>query len=441
MSRGGCSRCAPARRAGLRSRAGSRSREAKDDVSLPHHIILEVLSYLEARTIVRARGMARAFVRDAPTLVDFLSFSSGDKFPAATQMSLFKRVMEVHINDGGDTLVKDAMAGLPGCVSLRRLCISRRLPQQNPLSGGDVVSLGALQLSDLDVSRVRMNVPKGLTMPAWLSLSRLVLRDAFLYDQSLANLARSVPPGVRLPLRELDLSRNPFGEMQGMRPLSDALSAFPDLKSLELTADRITSVGASRLLGALLDGACPKLTSLDMSLNFLGDPILEFLAQGVRREGHGLSALEKMGIGGRFTSTEGVTTFESLANSLAAGGLPLLTFLHVQGDVGPPEVGPLLRAFKQGACAKLAVVKVERSTRFHPADDRESVEDAVKSMWELVTCSYVPRLREVHVLGMNLGKGLEWAEEERTAFYRARNKSSFHRLALAGANRGVMVFV
>lgn len=402
--------------------------------------MLEVLSYLESRAIVRARGVARAFVRDAPTLVDFLSFSSGDKFPAATQMSLFKRVTEVHLYGEG-TLVKDAAAGLPGCVSLRRLCISRCLPQQTPLSDGDVVNLCALQLSDLDVCRVRIDVPEGLLMPAWLTLSRLVLRDASLSDQSLANLIASLPPGGRLPLRELDLSRNPFGDMVGMRPLSDALSSFPELKSLELTADRISSVGATRLLGALLDGACPKLASFEMSLNFLSDGVVEFLAKGVLREGHGLMALEKMGIGGRFSSNEGVSTFESLAHSLTTGGLPLLTFLHVQGDVGPPEVGPLLRAFKQGACPRLAVVKVERSTRFHPPDDRESVEDAVESMWELVTCSYVPRLCEVHVLGMNLGKGLEWAEEERTAFYRARNKSSFHRLALAGANRGVMVFV
>lgn len=434
--------CAPAPAACRRSTrisAAARREPPEVTVILPHHILLEVLSFLETRAIVRARGVARAFVRDAPLMVKSLQFASGDKFPAASQMHLFSRVAEVHL-DGDTELVQDAAVGLPWCAALRRLRITRKVPQQTPLSGAATASLCGLQVWDIEVCRVRLAVPMGLAMPAWRTLGRLVLRDAFICDESLANLMRSLPRGP-LPLRGLDLSRNPFGEMAGMNPMADALTTFPELASLELTADRISSDGAKRVLGALLDGACAKLVSLEMSLNFLDDGVMDFLAIGLERDGHGLQSLQKLGIGGRFSADEGVTNFETLARGLAAGGLPQLNFLHVQGDVGPPEVGPLLREFKRGACSELAIVKVERSTRFHPAEDADSTEDAVQSMWELVTCPCVPRLREVHVLGMNLGKGLEWAQEERTAFYRARNESSFHRLALAGANRGVMIFV
>ena len=401
--------------------------------------MLEVLSFLETREIVCARSVGKSFVRDAPLLINKLQFITGQRFPAATQMNLFSRVTEVRL-DGDHSLMQDAAEGLPGCVSLRRLHVFRSVPLQTPLSEVATARLLALPLTDLDMRRVRIPIPAQLVMPAWRTLRRLVVRDAYIYDESLANLIASMPAGP-LPLRHLDLSRNPFGQMKGVRALSAALPSFPELESLQLTADRITNNGATHLLGALLDGACPKLSSLDMSLNFLHDDVMDVLAEGLGRKGHGLQHLEKLGIGGRFSTENGVTTFESLARALSAGGLPLLSFLHVQGDVSPPEVGPLLRRFKLGACPNLSVVKVERSTRLHPPEDRESTEDAVESMWELVTCSSVPHLEEVHVLGMNLGNGLEWAEEERTAFYRARNESSFHRLALAGANRGGMIFV
>lgn len=436
-----CAECVPAptcRRTGLRS-SSSRAPPGHD-VDLPHHIMLEVLSFLETREIVCARSVGKSFVRDAPLLINKLQFITGQSFPAATQMNAFSRVTEVSL-DGDDNLMQDAAEGLPGCFSLRRLHVSRSDPlQQPPLSEVATARLFALPLTDLDMSRVRIAIPAQLVMPAWRTLRRLVVRDAYICDDSLVNLVASMPAGP-LPLRHLDLSRNPFGQMKGMRALSAALPSFPELESLQLTADRVTSNGATHLLGALLDGACPKLSSLDMSLNFLRDDVMDVLAEGLCRDGHGLQHLEKLGIGGRFSTEKGVTTFESLARALAAGGLPLLSFLHVQGDVSPPEVGPLLRRFKLGACPNLSVVKVERSTRLHPPEDRESTEDAVESMWELVTCTSVPKLEEVHVLGMNLGNGLEWAEEERTAFYRARNESSFHRLALAGANRGVMIFV
>lgn len=354
-------------------------------------------------------------------------------------MDLFPRVAEVNL-DGDTSLVEDAAEGLSRCVSLRRLSITRKVPQISPISDAAMANLCSLQLGDLEVRRVRIAVPEGLAMPAWRTLRRLVMRAAHITDASVANLFAMIPLGP-LPLRHLDLSRNPIGETTGMRPLADALSSFPELLSLELTANRVSSEGAKRILGALLDRACPKLSLLEMSLNFLDNSVMNFLAEGLKQENHGLLSLEKLGIGGRFAVQPMVTTLEPLSRALAAGGLPGLSFLHLQGDLAPLEVGPVLREFKLGACPNLAVVKVERSTRIHPVEDPESTEDAVESMWELVTCPCVPQLREVHVLGMNLGKGLEWAEEERTPFYRARNESSFHRLALAGANRGVMIFV
>lgn len=445
----------PSRRPGLRSSSSCRHEQVppancKDeglqptcDVELPHHIMLEVLSFLDTRAIVRGRRVSRAFRTDAPALIDVLEFKKGQKFPSATRMKVFSRVNEVRV-DGHNSLVHAAAAGLRGCPSsLRRLTISREpsVAHQAPLTKHATKNLCALPLRELEMRRIALAFPEDLRMPAWDTLEKLVIRDAGVGDVSLANLVASIPAGRPLPMRHLDISRNIFGHEEVMQPLAKALWSFPHMDKLELTADRISSDGAKLVLRALLDGACPRLRSVDLSLNFLHDGVLEYLADGLGRAGHGLQNLGKLGIGGRFSPDYGVTCFESIARALAAGGLPKLDFLHLQGDVGPPQVGPLLRKFKLGACPNLAVVKVERSSRFHPAEDPESTEDAVSSMLELVTSSCAPRLREVHVLGMNLGKGLEWAEEERTAFYRARNESSFHRLALAGARRGVMIFV
>lgn len=413
-------------------------------VSLPHHIVLDIFSFLETREIVRTRQVAQAFKRDAPSLIENLHFTSRQSLPAATQVDLFTRVTEVSL-DGGKDLVDKAAMSFSGCASLSRLRVSgssshSTLLQQELLSDDATAKICGLPLTDLDMRGVRIEIPTGgLAKPAWLNLERLVMRDSCLNDSSVANMFASMPKGP-LPLRHLDLSRNFFGELESMRPLSEALASFPELESLKLTSDRITSAGAKFVLGALLGGACPKLSLLDMSLNFLDDAVVDFLADGVGRQGHGLLSLEELCIGGRFTPEEGVTTFDSLGRAVAAGGLPLLSLLHLQGDVGPPQVSRFLRRLRTGACPNLSVLKVERSTQFLPEED-DSTEDAVESMWELLMCPHVPSLEEVHVLGMGLGKGMERAEEERTEFYRASDASSFHRLALAGSERGVVIYV
>lgn len=413
----------------------------EDAPDLPHHIMLEVLTFLDARTIVRSRGVSRCFRADAPALIDTLEFGQDQKFPSLTRMKVYSNVKEVRL-EGHTRLVYDAAAGLRGASSLRRLAISRppSLEQKTPLSKTAIKKLCALPLGEFEMRRVELKIPPHLSMPAWRTVEKLVIREGFLCDTSIINLVASIPVGP-LPLRHLDLSRNLFGHENAMQPLAQALWSFPEMETLELAADRISGDGAKLILRKLLDGACPRLRTLDLSLNFLHDGVLDYLADGIGRAGHGLQNLRKLGIGGRFSPDETVTCFESIARALATGGLPLLDFLHLQGDIGPPQVGPLLRDFKLGGCPNLAVVKMERSVLFHAAGDPDSTEDAVSSMLELVTSSCAPRLREVHVLGMHLGKGLEWAEEERTAFYRAGNESSFHRLALAGAFRGVMIYV
>lgn len=411
-------------------------------IRLPHQILLEVLSYLESREIVRARSVARAFMSDAPALVDSLRCWAGQRFPTASSMDLFPRITEVHLN-GDINLINQAAPGLVRCGALRRLTIlGSNIPQQDPLPGETTAILCGLQLSELDIRRVRIEVPTGLIMNAWHSLDSLVLREVGINDSSIASLFANLA-GETLPLRRLDLSRNLFGDGDGTYLMSEALRAFPHLETLELTADRISDSVAQQILGTLLDGSCPCLKLLELSLNFLGNNAINFLAEGLKREGHGLSSLERLGFGGRFMPTQGRSHFNSLGRSLAAGGLPLLKFLHLQGDVSLAEVGPLLRELRSGVIPNLAIVKVERSTRFPPEDDPSAVEDTIQSMLELVMCLNMPVLKEVHVLGMNLGKGLEtgWAPEEKTAFYRATNMSSFHRLAAAGSLRGVMIFV
>lgn len=403
--------------------------------------MLEVLTFLDARTIVRSRGVSRALRADAPALIDMLEFDKGQKFPSLTRIRVYSKVREVRL-EGDNRLVYAAAAALRGASSLHRLAISRTpsLEQKTSLSKTATKNLCTLPLGEFEMRRVEIEFRRQLRMPAWQTLEKLVIREGFLCDSSIINLVASIPAGP-LPLRHLDLSRNLFGHEDAVRPLAETLRSFAEMETLELTADRISGDGAKLILRELLDGACPRLTTLDLSLNFLHDGAMDYLADRIGRAGHGLQNLGKLGIGGRFSPDETVTSFESISVALAVGGLPMLNFLHLQGDVGPPQVGPLLRKFKLGGCPNLAVVKIERSVLFHPAEDPDSTEDAVSSMLELVTSSCAPCLREVHVLGMNLGKGLEWAEEERMTFYRAGNESTFHRLALAGASRGVMIYV
>ncbi|CAM9618995.1 unnamed protein product [Scytosiphon promiscuus] len=434
----------PSLRGGLRS--SSRRRQGDCEVDLPHHIILEVLSFLDTQTIVRGRRLSRAFRTDAPAMVRTLAFRKGMKFPSARRMKDFSNVKQVQL-DGHKRLVNAAAAGLRGAPSLRRLdiCLENSIPQQAPLSKTATKNLCALPLAELKMRRVEMVFPAQLHMPAWRTLETLMIRDGFICDSSLVNLIESIPPGP-LPMRHLDLSRNLFGEVKGMEPFANALWAFPDLRTLYLTADCISGDGAKLVLRALLDGACPKLTDLDLSLNFLDDSVLNYLAERLMREGHGLQNLRRLGIGARYDPLEpGVTCFHKIGCALTAGGLPLLDLLHVQGDVGPQHVSQLLRKLKLGVCPRLEVLKVERPSHFDPAEDpdfeEDATEDSVSSMLELVTSPCVPRLRQVHVVGMNISKGLERAEEERTEFIRAPEQSSIHRLAKAGSRRGVMVFL
>eukprot|EP00903_Cladosiphon_okamuranus_P012062 g11324.t1 len=414
-----------------------------DAPHLPHHIMLEVLSFLDAGTIVRSRGVSRSFRADAPMLVSTLKFGKDQKFPSIKTVSLYSNVEEIRL-EGHNRLVNNAAAWLRGASSLRRLDISRppSLEQKTPLSKTAVKKLFALPLVEFEMRGVEFQIPPHLRMPFWGTLEKLVIRDGYLCDSSIINLVACIPAGS-LPLRHLDLSRNLFGLDNAMRPLAQALRSFPEMETLELAADRIEGDGAELIMRELLDGACPRLRTLDLSLNFLRDGVLDYLAGGIGRTGHGLQNLRKLAIGGRVCPDETVTCLESVARALAAGGLPLLDFLHLQGDLGLPQVSPLLRNLKLGGCPNLAVVKIEQSAPLGlgPAEHPDSNEDAIGSMHELVTSSRTPRLRELHVLGMSLGKGLEWAEEKRMKFYRAGSESSFHRLAVAGAARGVTIYV
>ena len=441
-SKTGC----PSRRPGLRSSGVCCLHvPAKDqptcDIDLPHHIVLQVLSFLDTRAIVQGRCLSRVFRTDAPTLIDMLQFEEGQKLPSAKGMKIFSKVKEVRL-DGDSSLVRAAASRLRGASSLRRLAISRdsKTAQRVPLSNTTTKNLCALPLGEFEMHWVEVQFPPKLRMSAWQTLEKLVIRDAFMSDTSLINLASSIPKGP-LPLRHLDLSRNLFGQEAAMEPLAQALWSFPEMETVELTATRVGADGAKLVIRALVDGACRKLKILELSLNFLDNSVLSYLEDGLGRAGHGLQNLEKLGIGGRISVGDSITSFEPIARTLAAGSLPSLDFLHLQGDVGPPQVGPLLRKLKLGACPNLAVVKMERSPRFHPAEDRDSTEEAVNSVLELVNSLCAPHLREVHVLGMDLGKELERAGDERTTYYRAKNESCFHRLALAAGKRGVKVFV
>lgn len=412
-------------------------------VHIPHHVMLEVFSFLEPRAIVRARTVARAFARDAPALIRSLQCSAQLKFPQPTEMDLFPRMEKVEVR-GDHVVVKQAAPGLARCGSLRSLTIACHLPQQSPLPGDVTTTLFGLQLSDLDIQKIWMDIPPALNMTAWRTLRSLVLRDAGLSDTSLVNIITSMPCGAELPLRHLDLSRNQIGQMEGIGPLAEALHSFPELDILELTANRITDSAARRLLSTLLNGACPRLTQLELSLNFLHDECMDYLAKGVTRDDHGLRELRKLCIGGRFMPSDGAKDFRSLSRSIAAGCLPKLHYFHVQGDLTPASVGPFLGELRSGVCPMLKIVKMERSTRFPADDDSGQVEGAILNMRDFVMSKpSVPFLSELHVLGMHLGRGLEtgWAEEEARTFYRAEHMSTFHRLASAGATRGVMIFV
>ncbi|CAN0258302.1 unnamed protein product [Ectocarpus sp. 6 AP-2014] len=438
------------KRAGLRSSPRRCAREARNnkpggcDADLPHHVVLEIVSFLDTRSIVSGRCLSRAFSSDARALVKTLDFHMGQQSPSAETIKLFPEVRQVNL-DGNRDLVHAVVAGLRGWGSSLRLDVSLHdsVPQkEEPLSKTATTDLCALPLTELDMMEVVVEFPPLLPMNAWRTLQRLVIRDAFLGDESLESLSKSIPEGA-LPLRHLDLSRNLFGGYDAVLPFADALRSCPDLEWLELSACRICRGSGDRIVRTLLEGACPKLRTLDLSLNFFTNGLLASLCEGLGAPGHGLLNLRKLGFGSRVTGDEMITCFEKVGKALAAGGLPKLDFLHLQGDVGPRQVSPVLSRLKGGACPMLAMVKLERSLRSTLGEDEFGAEDAAQSMFNLVVSGHIPHLREVHALGMALNEGMEKANEagRDSAFYRARNQSTWHHLAVEGKARGVQVFV
>eukprot|EP00752_Nemacystus_decipiens_P004156 g3803.t1 len=213
--------------------------------------MLELLTFLDARTIVRSRGVSRAFRADAPALIDVLEFDKGHKFPSFRRMKVYSKVKEVRL-EGDNKLLYDAAAGLRGASSLRRLAISRSpsLEQKTPLSKTATKKLFALSLSEFEIRRVELELPAGLQMTSWPTLEKLVILEGYLPNTSIINLVASMPSGP-LPLRHLDLGRNFFGDENAMQPLAKALRSFPELETLVLTGNRISADGAKLVMREL----------------------------------------------------------------------------------------------------------------------------------------------------------------------------------------------
>ncbi|CAM9914605.1 unnamed protein product [Ectocarpus fasciculatus] len=435
-------------RAGLRSsprcgREAGKNKPGGCDAGLPHHVMLEIVSFLDTRSIVRGRCLSRAFNSDAPALVKTLDFSMGQQSPSAETIKLFSEVRQVNLNGNRD-LVHAVVEGLRGWGSSLRLGVSRHRSikeQEEPLSKAATTALCALPLTELDMNRVVVEFPRLLRMHAWRTLRRLVIRDGLLEDGSLESLFKSIPEGP-LPLRHLDLSRNLHGGYDAVSPFADALRSFPDLECLELSACRIVHNSGNLIVRTLLEGACPELKALNLSLNFFTDGLLEFLCEGLGKPGHGLLNLQKLGFGSRVTGDEMITCFDSIGEALAAGGLPKLDFLLLQGDVRPTEVSEVLSLLSGAGCPMLEVVKLERSPRSSHGEDEYAAEEVAQCLFQLVLSDH-PHLREVHVLGMALHEGMDKDQEagRASAFYRATNDSTWHDLAVASQARGIQVFV
>lgn len=441
-------------RAGLRSsprcaRAARNNKPRGCDADLPQHLMLEIVSFLDTRSIVSGRCLSRAFRSDAPALVKTLDFCIGQQSPPAETIKLFTGVRQVNL-DGNRDLVHAVVAGLRGWGSSLRLGVSLHdsvAQKEEPLSRAAATELFALPLTELDMKDVVVEFRGAHKMHAWRTLQRLVIRDGFLDELSLCCLSNSISDEGPLPLRHLDLSRNLFGGGYAASAFATTLLwSFPDLEWLELMACRIESAQGCCIVRHLLKGACPKLRTLDLSLNFFTNLDLAFLREGLGKPGHGLLNLRKLAFGSRVVYDDGldemITCFDPVCEALAAGGLPKLDFLHLQGDVGPRQVPQPLGLLRGGACPMLAVVKLERSPLSRLGEDVLGAENAAQSMFDLVNSDHVPHLREVHVLGMALHEGMEKANEEGVAaFYRAKDESTLHHLAVAGKARGVQVFV
>ncbi|CAM9248983.1 unnamed protein product [Choristocarpus tenellus] len=406
-----------------------------DVLTLPHFVILEVISYLDSRDIIRARSTARAFRFDLLPLVTSLSVTVGEGFPSVHNMELYQSIAKVHL-EGMHDVVREMMKVMAKSSGLRQVSVmgSKHGCSKACFGGGCALTILGRPLTELRWRNVCIDIPENVSILAWQTLYTLILVNAKIDDMALVNLMRSIPEKTRLPLQHLDLSFNRI--VDGILSLSDVLreGAFPGLKSLELSGNTISDQGAMQLTTSLCRGACPNLRSLGMLVTLDGNETINFLSAEITRSGHGLQKLNRFVIGDR--GLWGKRPYVELVGALSSGGMPRLQHFHALGDISTTEAGSLLRNLISGACPKLEVVKVEH-TEFALTGNPGLPEEVVRGMYDLVNSNAVPHLQQLHVIGMHLADGALEKDPE----ILSNPCTSLGRLISFASRKGVRIFI
>jgi len=308
------------------------------------HLRFEELEQHAARLWVVAPLLSRLHVN-----TDFGS-RAAEALAAVLAQPGASRLRELHLNflHGGpvrvtEALRADALAGLVA-LSIRRLGLTdvewldllgerfahlvRVDVRNNVLSSASLSALVRRPLRALDFRNNRLGESSAQALarvPQWRGLERLVLSG-----NGIGNAGLRVLAGAEdlVALKSLGLS-----EVRALPSGIEALgkAAFAaQLESLELSGNDLRAEGVRAVLG----GAFPALTSLDLSEAMLGDEGLAALL-----DSPGAARLTELELKKNAISTRG-------AERLAAARLPSLTALNLSGNpLGDAGIDALKRAY------------------------------------------------------------------------------------------------
>ncbi|CAK0835981.1 unnamed protein product [Prorocentrum cordatum] len=216
-------------------------------------------------------------------------------------------------------------------------------------------------------------------------------------DEEVRQMA-AVLASVALPrLQSLDLSGNNVGD-EGAAALAAALrapGALPSLQKLDLRSNNVGDEGAAALAAALrAPGALPRLQELDLSHNRVGDEGAAALAAALRAPG-ALPRLQVLDLRSNRVGDEGAAALA--AGLRALGALPSLQELHLGGNsVGAEGAAALAAALRApGALPSLQ--------ELHLGGNSVGAEGAAALAAALRAPGALPSLQKLDLDGNNVG--------------------------------------
>jgi len=176
-------------------------------------------------------------------------------------------------------------------------------------------------------------------------------------DDGVVKLATEIGRGNTPGLRVLRLMSNPFGQnAEGVAALAAGLSSgAPNLDTLSLPSNLITSAGAQALAAAITDGSFGLIKSLYLHKNHIGDSGLIALSDAIAAGG--LAKLDMWYLGdNKYGDTAFMAFGAALENALA---LPSLTTLNLS-SLKLTDAGwvAFTTAIGNGALASLKSIRI-----------------------------------------------------------------------------------